>query len=272
MSGEKSPECRGRVSFPFMDSGFRRNDGGTTGERGWGSRGYGLRPLARLSLVTYPTPGGKTGVRWRGPVRRHVGRETPIRTGMSKSPPGPLCWDSVVDAVICSIAAFCLSRTFRHATWAVWGFIHRRGRRGFFWFHLAAGWQIGALFTAEGAEGSFGFILRLAGKLGLYSPQRARRTQRFFWFHLAAGWQIRALFTAEGAEDAEVLLVPSCGWLANTGFIYRRGRGGRRGSLGGNPHPDPPPCEGEGKHGSASQNLCVLCVLCGELALRRRLC
>ena len=65
--GEKSPGLRGRVSVPFMDSGFRRNDGGTTRERGWGSRGYGLRPLARLSLVTYPTPGGKTGERWRGP-------------------------------------------------------------------------------------------------------------------------------------------------------------------------------------------------------------
>ena len=171
---------------------------------------------------------------------------------MSKSPPGPLCWDSVVDAVICSIAVFCLSRTFRHANWTVWGFIHRRGRGG--------------------RRGSLGFILRLAGKLGLYSPQRARRTQRFFGFHLAAGWQIGALFTAEGAEDTEVLWVSSCGWLANWGFIHRRGRGGHRGSFGGKPHPDPPPCEGEGKHGSASQNLCVLCVLCGELALRRRLC
>ena len=75
-------------------------------------------------------PGGDRGT-MEGSIKRDIGRETPIRTGMSKSPPGPLCWDSVVDAVICSIAAFCLSRTLEHANGAVWGVgVSRRGRRG----------------------------------------------------------------------------------------------------------------------------------------------
>ena len=138
MTGEKSPECRGRnlrdyggeSPFPLWFPAFA----GMTGERREkGGGGVGDTTAAACAAVIghIPDPRGEDRGTLEGSVRRHVGRETPMRTGMSKSPPGPLCWDSVVDAVICSIAAFCLSRTLGHANWAVWGLgVSRRGRGG----------------------------------------------------------------------------------------------------------------------------------------------